>query len=310
MAKRKNSFQSLKLIGFLFFVFVGLLILLKPEFISKFFHSVDIPLPEVKANGNGKGSGSEEKRNPAEALSEKRARHLEFGLPKDDSESDDFLIERDQYVLSYNKKRRVANWVSWNLNKHWFGKVERFRGKFMPDPLLPSSFPKVTHDDYTGSGYDRGHLVRSEERTKTEADNLTTFYTTNILPQRHELNGGPWLRLEEYCQKLCIKGDKELYILAGGIFETKSNTIGRGVAVPISTWKIVVVLEEGEGLSDASESTAIIAVNMPNEGVSKSDKWPSFLTSVDELEKLTGYDFLSELPDDLEAMLEQKVFGK
>jgi endonuclease G len=58
------------------------------------------------------------------------------------------------------------------------GDVPRYQGTFKSDTLIPDTFYRVKHSDYTNSGYNRGHIVRSEERTKTEADNLATFYLT------------------------------------------------------------------------------------------------------------------------------------
>ncbi len=96
--------------------------------------------------------------------------NVSLGLPKDSDSSDDFLIYRSQYVLSYNYTRSVANWVSWGLNAKWYGKAGRYNGRFLTDNSLPTDFYRVSHSDYTGSGYDRGHLVRSEERTKNAKD--------------------------------------------------------------------------------------------------------------------------------------------
>ena len=43
---------------------------------------------------------------------------------------------------------------------------------------------------------------KRKERTRSPEDNRATFLLTNILPQTHDLNGGPWLRLEEHCREL------------------------------------------------------------------------------------------------------------
>lgn len=51
------------------------------------------------------------------------------------------------------------------------------------DPALPEGWYKVTTSAYTGSGFDRGHNVPSADRTRTVADNSTTFLMTNIIPQ-------------------------------------------------------------------------------------------------------------------------------
>src|SRR5436190_23461478 len=85
-------------------------------------------------------------------------RNARFGLPgpakADPKQRDAYLIERPQYVLSYNAKTRTPNWVCWQLRKEDVGSSAR--GPFMPDPLLPKSFPHVTSHDYDGRGFDRG----------------------------------------------------------------------------------------------------------------------------------------------------------
>ncbi len=234
-----------------------------------------------------------------------RSIHLELGVPGGVDPSDDHLLVRSQYALSYSRKRNGPNWVGWNLNAAHFGSVPRHRGKFMPDPLLPQGFYAVRHDDYTDSGFDRGHMVRSEERTRTPEDNLATFFTTNLLPQRHDLNAGPWLRFEEHCQALAQKEGKELFVVAGGIFEG-SQSIGRGVAVPRRCFKIVVVLQGGGRLGDVTAQTEILAVDMPNDTGILGRGWEPYRTTVDRLEQATGYDFLTALPDAIEAALEAR----
>jgi endonuclease G len=239
--------------------------------------------------------------------------HAPLGIPKDNDDSDDYLMEKPQYVLSYNNARGGANWVAWNLNADWFGTVERKQGQFITDMSLPDGFQRITHNDYTGSGYDRGHMVRSEERTRTREDNDATFLMTNILPQTHDLNAGPWLSLETYCEVLAKKKNHELYLIAGGIYDKNPEYLkGKGngrVAIPKSTWKIVVVLERGQGLESVNKETRVIAVNMPNEQGKEFKKsgWRKYLTTVDELERLTGYDFLSNVPPDIQAVIESKT---
>ena len=232
--------------------------------------------------------------------------HLTMGIPTDGDDSDDHLMVKPQYTLSYNKRLNNPNWVSWNLDAGHFGDAPRFKGKFMADESLPAGFYRVRHDDYTNSGYDRGHLVRSEERTKNDADNESTFLTVNLLPQYHDLNAGPWLRLEEYCQRLAQKEKKELFIVAGGIFPKKPETIGKGVAVPESTYKIVVVLDRNQSIEHVTPSTRVIAVSMPNKkGILRED-WGQYRTTVAELEKATRYNFLPDLPESLQKALENR----
>ncbi len=232
--------------------------------------------------------------------------HAALGIPVDADSTDDYIIARHQYILSYNNERGVANWVSWNQNADWYGDVERYGGKFKVDPMLPDNFKKVTHDDYTNSGFDRGHMVRSEDRTKTVEDNIATFYMTNVMPQTPDLNRGCWLDLEYYYEDLCKKQDKELYIIAGGIFH-KDNYINGKVAIPDSTYKIIVVLDRGQGASDVTTSTEVIAVVMPNTDGIRSDDWQKYITTVDRIENSTGYDFLNRVPVDIQKVIESKL---
>jgi endonuclease G len=72
---------------------------------------------------------------------------------------DNYLMVKPQYVLSYNSKTNTANWVSWQLNRSWIGTADRL-DNFRPDDALPAEAYKVRPTDYTGSGYDRGHIAR------------------------------------------------------------------------------------------------------------------------------------------------------
>jgi endonuclease G len=228
--------------------------------------------------------------------------HVALGMPSAASQSnpDDYLIARPQYSLSYNRSRGIPNWVAWHLSGADIGDLER--SQFAPDPDLPKGWYRVTPNDYRNAGYDRGHMCPSGDRTATKADNAATFYMTNIIPQAGDNNQGPWADLENHCRALARKGN-ELYIMAGGAgpFSTLPN--GR-VAVPASTWKIVVVLPEGDG--DASRVTAdteVIAVMMPNvDGIRERD-WQSFRVPISEIARATGFAFLMVVPESARTRL-------
>jgi endonuclease G len=230
-----------------------------------------------------------------------------MGAPVDGDSSDDHLMTKPQYALSYNKEKNIPNWVSYSLNASHFGDVPRFKGKFIADESLPAGFYRVRHEDYVGSGFDRGHLVRSEERTRTPEDNKATFLLTNILPQYHDLNAGPWLRLEEHAQDLAQKEKKQLYIVTGGIFNKKPETIGKGVAVPSACFKVVVVVERGEDARHVTEETPIIAVVMPNKEGIMGRGWEEYRTSVDDIERRTGYELLSRVAEGVQKVIEARA---
>ncbi|HOJ03260.1 MAG TPA: DNA/RNA non-specific endonuclease [Bacteroidota bacterium] len=232
--------------------------------------------------------------------------HIELGTPHDADSSDDFVMIRRQYAVSYNRLLNVPNWVSWNLNADWFGDVPRYEGNFITDTSLPEGFYRVKHSDYTNSGFHRGHMVRSEERTLTEEDNRSTFLMTNILPQAQRLNQEVWLDLEYWCEAKCKQENKELFIIAGGIFHEPHERLNSVVAVPDSCFKIVVVMERGQRLQHVSASTEVVAVVMPNSDDLDTSSWTIYKTSVDRIEQSTGYDFLDLVADEIEVQIERE----
>ncbi len=231
-------------------------------------------------------------------------KQIELGMPT--GASPEYIIRRLQYVISYNRDLNVANWACWHVNAESYGPVPRYQGNFLTDNTLPTGFYRVTHQDYTGSGYDRGHIVRSQERTATREDNDATFYLTNILPQTPDLNQGVWNGFELYCEKLA-KQQKELYLIAGGTFDKNPPRLKGKVAVPKTTWKIVVVLERGQGLKDITKDTRVIAVDMPNINGVRDDDWRKYRVSVKELERRTGLKFLTAVPEEIRKVLIEKV---
>ncbi|MGG6292926.1 DNA/RNA non-specific endonuclease [Leptolyngbya sp. AN02str] len=242
--------------------------------------------------------------------------HLLFGNPSEAVPSphheNNYLIVRSQYAMSYNREKGIANWVSWQLNRDWLGSEPR--SEFMPDTSLPTGWYQVTTNDYTGSGFDRGHLVPAADRNRTRTDSQAVFLMTNIIPQAPDNNQGPWERLESYCRDLVRQG-KELYIIAGssevgGVGSRGSrDRIGNDrITVPALTWKIVVVLDRpGMTLADVTNDTRVIAVIMPNQQGIRETSWQSYRRSVDLIEQVTGYNFLSELPVGIQAVLETQT---
>jgi len=232
--------------------------------------------------------------------------HLTLGNPSNaGSTPNNYLMVKPQYALSYNNSTRIPNWVSWQLNASWLGPVQRLND-FRPDPSLPMGWYRVLPSDYNGSGFDRGHVAPSGDRTNTLENNSATFLMTNILPQSADNNRGPWEKLESYCRELVMAG-KELYIVAGGY--GRKRTIAKGkIVAPAHTWKVVVVLDQpGQGVQGITAETRVIAVAVPNIRGIKETPWRTFRVSVTDLEAATGYNFLSNVPEAVQKAIEGKV---
>jgi endonuclease G, mitochondrial len=229
--------------------------------------------------------------------------------------SENYLIARPQYALSYSRNKSIPNWVSWELNASWLGDAHRV-GKFAPDDELPVSWNRIKTSDYTGSGFDRGHMTNSEDRSRSPEDNVQTFLMTNILPQAPDNNQGPWEKLESYSRKLARSG-KELFIICGGHGQGGIGknglkaTVGNGkILVPAVTWKVILVLDKPDaGVAGVNKNTQTIAIIIPNKQGVKSDPWQQYVTSVDEVEKLTGYKFFTSVPADVRTVINAKVYA-
>jgi endonuclease G, mitochondrial len=263
----------------------------------------DIVITDFGSGGGGGGGGGG---GSGAALS----RHTTLGIPAPASTSDTnaFLSVKSGYVVSYNGSRKVPNWVSWELNTSYLGSTAR-QDDFRPDDTFPASEPQASLADYVGSGYDRGHMCPSADRTKTVAANQQTFFLTNMVPQAANNNQGPWAVLENDLRAIAQTG-KELFIISGGTFSASSNKIGSGVVVPDQTFKVIVVLDATtQGATAVTANTRVIGVMMPNENnlISKSADWHSFRVSVDAIEAATGDNFLSDVDPAVQAIVEARV---
>lgn len=258
--------------------------------------------PDNTGGGNSGGGNG----NAGTDQSYKQSRHLALGNPTGANPNDpnNFLIIRDQYAMSYNDDAGHPNWVSWNLRASDLGSIER--GQFTPDTSLPQGFKVITPRDYTRSGYDRGHLCPSADRTATVEDNNATFLMTNIIPQAPGNNQGPWKLLEDESRDMTRSG-LQLCIVAGGADDKRS--IGKGkVKVPAATWKIIAVLPEGkQAPRDISEATRIIAIRIPNISTVRKKDWREFRVSPKEIEDETGYKFFTTVPAKVRDALLNRV---
>ncbi|MDF5722418.1 MAG: DNA/RNA non-specific endonuclease [Rhizonema sp. PD37] len=241
--------------------------------------------------------------------------HLTMGNPSNAAtfNNTNYLLAKSQYVLSYNCNKGISNWASWQLNRSWLGNAAR-QNNFRSDTSLPSGCNQVTDSNYSGSGFDRGHMTPSADRSNSTTNNSATFLMTNIIPQAPDSNQGVWADLEDYSRDLVQKGGKELYIMSGGYgvggsgSKGTASTIASGkVTVPNRTWKIIVVLDRPGNASSVTNATRVIAVDIPNTQGIRNNNWKTYRVSVDSIEKKTGYDFLTNVPTKIQSVIEAKV---
>lgn len=207
----------------------------------------------------------------------------------------EIVLERMGYTVSYNKKTRCPNWVAWKLTaEHTDGTVKRINGYF-EDEEVPE--PRATKADYRKSGWSHGHMCPAGDNKWDEEAMRQSNLLTNMCPQDRGLNSGLWNRIEQDCRKWARKYG-EVYIVCGPIFLSKEHEkIGKNeVMVPEAFFKVVLCLQ--------GKTKAIGFVVRNNGGTKKRDQ---FVNTVDEVERITGYDFFPALPDDVEERLEAKA---
>jgi endonuclease G len=219
---------------------------------------------------------------------------------------DNYLLERPEYSMSYNRSKGIPNWVAWHVDSHDLGREER-SDKFRPDPDLPRAW-RITPNDYKNSGYDRGHVCPSGDRTSSREANDATFYMSNMLPQTGELNRHVWADLEEWVRVQVRKGN-EVYQIAGGSGAAKTIAKGK-VTVPQVCWKVILILPEGSGdKSRINSKTRVVAVGMPNTTDKKleSADWRDYIVPISKIEKATKLDFFANLSPTVQKALESQV---
>lgn len=242
--------------------------------------------------------------------------NTDLGTPTDADPSNDIIIARRQYTISYNPNHGDPNWVSWNLDATHTGSAPRCNCFTADTALTRLGLPTYDTNDWTNGGqWSRGHMSPSADWADADGDNAPTYFLSNMLPQNQTMNAGAWGDLENYLRTQAV-GSAEVYIVAGGIF-TKNrsgagvdgfgfmNSIGH-IAVPDSVWKIAVILPDGRAVNSVSNTNDIrvIAVNMPN-AASASGTWGPYSTTVNAIQRSTGYSLLSMLPDSIAKIVKQ-----
>lgn len=236
---------------------------------------------------------------------------MQLGNPSgaivDSSNHNHYLLQCAQYALDYSDNLGEPNWVSWDLTLSDQGSATRSTS-FYTDTRLPSNFYVVTSSSYTNSGYDRGHMCPSADRTDTTAHNQIVFYMSNIVPQAPDNNQGPWERFETYCRSLTSSG-YELVIISGPTWFSGDYLPSGSAAIPDYTWKIAVVVPVGSGTaaSRITTSTRCIALLVPNVQGIRSNPWQNYITSGYNVQSYTGLSFFTSLSSTVRSALLSKV---
>lgn len=208
------------------------------------------------------------------------------------------LLDHKYYVVGYNKKHKQAAYVAYLLTAEMVNENDNVSRKgvgFKKDYLLSDNY--ATKQDYTNSGYVRGHLCPSKDMCWSFASMKETFYMSNVSPQYQGFNDGLWKKLEGSVRKWAVENDSIL-VLCGPVLSSKKGEIGENkVSVCSKFYKIVV---------DISHPTyKMIAFIMDNTNI-KGNIF-RYCCNEREVERITGLDFFpsqdgNPLMDSLETV--------
>jgi endonuclease G, mitochondrial len=207
------------------------------------------------------------------------------------------VLPNKGYVAGYSEARENPAWVGYRM-----GDVARLEAPApRPDDFEtdPRTVARVPSSAYTNSGYDRGHLAPNYAVATRYggAAQRETFLMSNIVPQRHALNAGPWKEMEMKVATSYPGRFGEVWVLAGPVFGARPVKLANGTAIPEAFF--MIVLDESDGRLRA------LALLFPQETPAGADL-ERFVVSIDEVERRTGLDFLAELDDAIETALEGK----
>lgn len=231
-----------------------------------------------------------------------RANHFHGGMPVATGYPNRIrVLGRIGYVAGYDETRRNPAWVAYQVPNGQAGRAGERPEAFEIDYATSS---KIRPEDYTNSGYDRGHMAPNyaiETRYGQQAQQ-ETFLMSNIVPQKADLNRGPWRELE---MKVAGRGGLAnrfggVWVITGPVYGGYSNRLRRGIEVPAAFYKIII--------DDMGGRPRALAFIIP-QTAPRHAKPETYLTSVNEIERQTGLDFLSQLDDTLEEQIESVQEG-
>lgn len=224
------------------------------------------------------------------------AAQYELAMPAPRTDIAEQILRRKAYVTSFNRETLIPNWVAWCLTReHTRGKAKRTDAQFHEDPEVDPRY-RVTTYDYQRSGFDRGHMCPAGDN-KWDAQAMDEcFLMTNICPQLHSLNAGDWNEIEMRCRTWANRYGR-VYIVSGPIILKEGRRrIGRQHKVTVPQAFFKVVLRTGP---DGHHAIGFIYRNRDG-----NRPMGDYVNSVDEVERITGYDLFAQLPDNIERQVE------
>jgi len=203
------------------------------------------------------------------------------------------VLTNAAYLTGYCEARRNPAWVAFSVGSISIGSTAKRPSKFTTDTRTRSA----THDDYTGSGFDRGHMAPNYAigtRYGHEAQR-ETFLMSNISPQAPDLNRSWWRVLEEMEANDFAVRLERVWVVTGPVFSGEVKKLKGVVDVPTAFYRIILDEENGQ-----PRALAFIAPQT----ATGQEPLTAFLANVRDVETQTGLDFHPALSKETQARLE------
>ncbi len=204
------------------------------------------------------------------------------------------------YSYYWDADALVARWVAYPLNPDIIGTGTR-TDKWAEDNALPNGVAQpILKKAFNPSSYSRGHQIASADRLRY-ADNVQTFYYTNMTPQESKFNGGVWNSLEQKVRSWSGKFDT-LYVVTGCVVEGSTkyafDNSGKRVKVPVGYYKALLGYDKSQkkGITSQTGGYTGIAFYFDHFGSYTSSAYMNQSMTIDALEQKVGVDFFVNLP--------------
>lgn len=209
------------------------------------------------------------------------------------------IVQHRAYTVCYDEQYEQARWAMYPLTSDMATSVQVERmDNFKADPEVDTG--SAHPDDYKKSGYDRGHLVPAADMQWSEEAMKQSFFMSNMSPQTPNLNRGDWKTLERNVRNWAVENGK-LHVITGPIFDENPKTLGEnGVAVPDKFFKVILDQE-----CPRIKASGFIMANTPQRTGEQGSA--DNMVSIDAVESITGINFFSNLPQDLQKEVESAV---
>lgn len=209
----------------------------------------------------------------------------------------DQIVNREGYALGYSERYEQPLWVSYRLTAaEVTNATVRRASRFHADDAIATG--SATPQDYAGSGFDRGHLAPAADMRFSPQAMADSFSMANVSPQVPQFNRGVWRVLEDKVRDLALRYDS-VVVVTGPVFATNAPpaVIGaNGVGVPDGFYKVICC---------TNFPPWMCAYLLPNAATNAMPD--TFAVPTVEVERLTGLDFFSALPDEAQTNLKTRV---